>query len=1118
MRNFSLRRPRQNPPRRSPIPRTHVDRGGTFTDVVVIEDDGTVEIRKIPSDRAVVGELARGPLTFGTTVATNALLEGKGAPTLLIVTRGFADLPWIGDMTRPDLFDGDARWPEPLCRGVLEVGGRIDASGHEIEPLVIPDLPLDDVASVAVVLLNSPRNPAHEEAVRDHILARRPDLFVALGHRCAPEIGYLARVETTLVDAAVTPLLQQALARDRIGPDALAMRSDGSLCPAPALRAPDAVLSGPAGGVVAVEAIARQAGFRRAVGLDMGGTSTDVCRVEVGDLPRREGDVAVAGVRIRRPMLEVETIAAGGGSIVWSDGLRLGVGPASAGANPGPQCYGRGGPPTLTDAALLEGLVDPDAFDPPLDPSRVALPGEAREFLDIARDAMAAAIRRIATARGVELHDHALVAFGGAAGQHAACVAERLDIDVVLVHPCASVLAAFGQALAPRAERAVQPIWKPLSEAFHEVRAAWDALLAGLPDLGDDARVVRSVEVRHRGTDHALEVQGDSPEAIRRAFVSEHRKRYGFDRDGIIEVVNAWVRVQAAPPAPPRVRADPWQLGEAVLSGPTVLRSPTTSVLVPAGWTARLDRGLLRLDRASRPRAHPSTSDATTPTPYRVALWGNRFMAVAEQAGAVLQRLARSVNIRERLDFSCAVFDGAGHLVANAPHIPVHLGAMGVTVRDLLAHHPELATPPDASTPSDPVQAWLCNDPAAGGSHLPDLTVITAVSAGDRRWFLACRAHHADVGGITPGSMPPRSSRLDEEGFVARHVPLLRDGRLRDLSDVLHGCRQPDQVRADLEAQIAANLHAARSLLQLGTPEEIDAWMGHLQDVADRLLDRVLARLPAACPVMTDFLDDIPLVLRLSQGDQGLLVDFTGTGGPHPGNLNAPPAVVRAAILFALRVLVAQDIPLNEGVLRRVRILLPEPSIVHPPPYAAVAGGNVETSQRITDLMLRAAGFMAASQGTMNNLTLGGESWTLYETLGGGSGGSPRGPGASARQVHMTNTRATDPEVLEARLPVRVRRFALRHGSGGPGQHPGGNGLIRELEVLAPATAALLATRRREGAPGLEGGEAGLPGRDEVRIGGVWQPWNGDDIALSAGDRVRVATPGGGGWGPSEPS
>lgn len=1080
--------------------RTFVDRGGTFTDVVHVDGAGRVHARKIPSDRAIVGELARGELVFGTTVATNALLERTGVPTLLLVAEGLEDLVHIGEMSRPALFDPEAVRPPSLATRVVGLRGRLGPDGREIEPLVLPlDLPLDDVEAVAVVLPHAPTNPAHEEAVAAWLGERAPHLHVALGHRIDPEVGLLARIETTLVDAAITPVLKRALERDRIPDGARAMRSDGTLAPAEALRAPEAVLSGPAGGVLAVAAVAARAGFTRAVGLDMGGTSTDVCRVDGGDLPRREGLLEVAGVRLRRPMLEVDTIAAGGGSVLSDDGLRLSVGPRSAGADPGPQCYGRGGPPTLTDAALAAGLVDPDAFSPPLRPDHVDLPGPAQAFLAVAREAMAAAVRRLATARGVDLHDHALVAYGGAAGQHAAGVAARLGIDTVLVHPLAGVLSAWGQSLARRAEQAVHPVWAPLEQAWADVDPLVLHLEAGLPDLGV---VLHEIDLRPRGTDHALTLTlqpGDDLPRIRARFVAAHRERYGFDRaDAALELVNVRVRVLAPAPEAPAPEDDPWGLGDRPVVGPARITAPTTAVHVPAGWIARRQDGLLRLTRVN---AEARPADIIR-TPLGASLWSSRFMAVAEQAGETLRRLARSVNIRERLDFSCAVFDTRGHLVANAPHIPVHLGAMGETVRDVLHH----------AGPLHDGDAFLTNDPGAGGSHLPDLTVVTVVEHEGRRFFVASRGHHVDVGGSTPGSMPPRSTRLSEEGLVFRRVPLLEGGRLRaDLDRLLRGSRQPDIVRADLEAQVAANHHAARLLRALGPADLLDTWMAHMQDVADESVAAVLETLPDG--EVTDSLDGVPLRVAIRVGDGRLRVDFTGTGPPHPGNLNAPPAVVRAAVLYALRVFVDRPIPLNEGALRRVDLDIPEPSILHAGPEAAVAGGNVETSQRLVDAVLLAVGRSAAGPGSMSNLTLGGAGWSLYETVGGGTGASARGDGPSGRQVHMTNTRATDPEVLEHRLPVRLVRFALRAGSGGAGAHRGGDGLIRELEVLEPGSAALLAAWRPEGASGLEGGGPGAPGRAAVRLAGTWQRWDGAPMALEPGDRVRVETPGGGGFG-----
>jgi 5-oxoprolinase (ATP-hydrolysing) len=1057
--------------------------------VVRVDPQGQVSFQKIPSDRAVMGDLAAGRLTFGTTVATNALLERNGVRTMLVVSRGFRDLVWIGDMTRPDLFDPDCRWPPPLCFAATEVDGRVDANGVEIEPLgACPNIPPCD--AIAIVLLNSHRNATHELHLAELLRAHHPGVHVVCGHEISPSTGYLARIETTLVDAAITPRLRQSMDKDRLPADSHAMQSDGSLCPGPELRAPDAVLSGPSGGVLAVAEVARIAGFHRAVGLDMGGTSTDVCRVDGKALLRVEGDVRVAGSRLRRPMLDVHTIAAGGGSILSTNGVSLFVGPESAGADPGPQCYGRGGPPTLTDAALAVGLIDHEAFEPRLRQDLVQLPGDPQDYIDLARERMAGAIRQIATARGVRLDDHALVAYGGAAGQHAAAVAQRLGIRTVLLHPAAAVMSAYGQLLARREAASSVAIWKPLPAAWHHVESAWKALAKQLPALGQSEF---TVSLRYAGTDHAIEVAAATVDSAVTSFKSSYLNRYGFSRDAPIEVVDAILRRKGPAPTAPQVAG--WQLAEP-RSGPTRIDCPSTSVDVPRGWTAQVADGLLRLTRTT-PDVRSST---TARTPGGVALWGARFASVAEQAGETLRRLARSVNIRQRLDFSCAVFDGKGRLIANAPHIPVHLGAMGATISSLILEVPDLPAG----------QSWLTNDPQAGGSHLPDLTVVTAVVRQGHRFFVASRGHHVDVGGATPGSMPHHAASILEEGLRFRHQPLLIDGGMVDMTSLLQGSRQPETVQADIEAQLAANRHAVSLLAELGPAEVLSTWMDHLLDAGADATSRMLPTLVEGRA--QDHLDGIPLRVFIRRETSKLTVDFTGTGGPHSGNLNAPPAVVRAAVLYVLRVMAGGRLPLNDGVLRNVHIVLPTPSIICPPTLAAVSGGNVETSQRLVDLLLRALGHMASSQGTMNNLTIGNSDFSFYETIGGGQGASERGVGVSGRQVHMTNTRCTDPEVLEARQPLRVREFSYRRNSGGEGRHMGGDGLVRVVETLVPVTANLLASRRDHGASGL-GGTAGKPGHDQLRQAGRWRDWDGAPALLEPGDRIRIETPGGGGWG-----
>jgi 5-oxoprolinase (ATP-hydrolysing) len=1076
------------------VGRTHVDRGGTFTDVVHLDADGQVSTMKVPSDQAVVGDLAEGDLTFGTTVATNALLEGKGKKVLLLVTEGFEDLPSIGDQSRPYLFDSDRAWPTPFTLEVRGVPGRLDAEGHELEPTGVFDATGFGAYSVAIVLLNSHRNGAHERAYAHFF----PGQDVVLGHVTSPLLGYLGRLETALVDAAITPVLRDSMARDKIGDGALAIRSDGSLVKAEALRAPEAVLSGPAGGILAVSAIAKQAGFESAVGLDMGGTSTDICRVDADELPFCEEVSRVAGVRIRRPMYEIETIAAGGGSILRSDGLRLRVGPDSAGAHPGPQCYGRGGPPTLTDAVLALNLLDEMAFEPPLTRGCINLPGKAQEFVDLARESIAHAVRRLALARGRDVREHALIAYGGAAGQHAAKVAELLGIKTVIFHPCAAVLCAYGQSLAAEEEHRSRAVWSPLEDCIETLDDAFMGLRSEMSHAGEPHF---TVALRLLGTDHALDIPyrtGASAAQLDELFAQEHHRRYGFTQSqGKLEVVNLTCRVVGERSMAPMAETDPWGLGDQTVHGPRLLTTNNTAIELPDGWHACLRHGLLFLEHVEL-RIVPALMERT---PFGVELWANRFASVAEEGGEVLRRLARSVNIRRRLDFSMGVFDEQGHLVANAPHIPVHLGSMGHTVRDLILNEPMLVSG----------QAWLTNDPQAGGSHLPDLTVISPVQVSNHLFFIASRAHHVDVGGITAGSMPPHSTCLAHEGRVYRRELLKDDAGLKNIQELVRDSRQPDTVRADLQAQIAANHHASRLLMDLGTGDTLASWMRVLADVADESIEPVLKSIQEG--TASDTLGEVAIKVRVSTVGGRLLVDFSGTGGPHTGNLNAPLAVVRAAILYVLRVLAGREIPLNEGTLRRLDLVVPSPSLLCPSSEAAVVGGNVETSQRLVDLLLRAFGARASSQGTMNNLVLSGDSFSIYETIGGGLGATAEHNGADGRQVHMTNTRATDPEVLEARFPLRLRHFRYRPGTGGKGFRHGGVGLSREFEVCVPATATLLATRRQHGAPGFAGGGAGAVGKDSICVAGNWESWDGREIALEAGDRVRVQTPGGGGWG-----
>ncbi|MFT6818324.1 MAG: 5-oxoprolinase (ATP-hydrolyzing) [Myxococcota bacterium] len=1069
------------------VSRTCVDRGGTFTDIVTIDASG-VSVRKVPSDGAVIGDYAVGALTVGTTVATNAALTRTGAKVTVFITLGFAGLVETGDMTRRALFDPDAAWPALPVRECVEVCERVHWDGSVATALVLPDLPSETPESIAIVLLNSSRNPAHEDLMAAWLRSQYPHTPICVGHTLSPGVGLLARLETTVLDAAMTPLLRHAFARDRLPEGTQAIRSDASLCDASQLRAPDALLSGPAGGVLAVKHVARLAGFAHAVGLDMGGTSTDVCRVDVDSPIPRTAELRIAGLRVRRPSVDVHTIAAGGGSVASHRSGQLCVGPESAGANPGPQCYGRGGPPTVTDAALALGWMDGTAFDPPLDASKVSLPDRPEAIVDLAQELMAHAVEALAVQRGVSLTDHALVAYGGAAGQHAAGVAQRLGIRTVLVHPLAAVLSAFGQLMASVGEEVSRAVWLPLNDAIYALPDVFDALHATLSDFATTESWVR---VRVHGTDHAVRLPWSSTADICAAYHAHSDVSDAVPDDAPLEVVDAIVVATTPGQALPSITDDPFHLGTTRINGPHVLTTPTTSIVVPVGWCAHWHDGLLHL-------THEQVTDAQVDTAtdaHGAALWGARFMATATQGGERLRRLARSVNIRERLDFSCAVFDSNGRLIANAPHIPVHLGAMGACVRDLIQHVPHA---PGGS-------AWLTNDPTVGGSHLPDLTVITPVDHDGERFFVASRGHHVDVGGISPGSMPSRSTTLSEEGVVFRRVRI--DVELPTAA--LEQTRAPVTVAADLHAQIAANRFMAKHLKSLGPASQLTRWMHTLRGLAEQAVRECIQHLPLGHA--EDVIGGIAIRLSLYRDGQSLAVDFTGTGGPHAGNLNAPKAVVQASVLYWLRVLVGCGMPLNDGALTPISLRIPEPSVLSPLPNSAVAGGNVETSQRIVDLLFRAIGHRAGSQGTMNNLTIGGVDWAHYETLGGGQGASINGGGQSARQVHMTNTRATDPEVLEARTPLRVECIARRTGSGGQGEYCGGDGLIRELSTSVACTATLLATRRTQGARGIHAGD-GQPARDSLCRGGEWEAWDGEETQLQPGDRIRVETPGGGGW------
>lgn len=1150
-------------------PQIWIDRGGTFLDAVGWVD-GSFRVLKVlatddaaePAVRAILqlDEAAALPpcdLRFGTTLATNALLEGRGAKVALITHEGLADLLRIDDQRRPELFAFDRDRPPPLAHCVLGVRTRRAPNGDVVVPMdaeeaeqALADARESGCEAVAIALLHATAHPGDELA-----LARLARDFpqVTTSHEVDASRGLLGRAQTAVLDAALTPIVRgyaSDLARTFSGSTLRFIQSSGGLVPAARFRGRDATLSGPAGGAVAVAAIATAEGFQEGIGFDMGGTSTDVCRVSPA--PERRYESRVAGVRVRAPMVAIDTIAAGGGSVCWFDG-RLRVGPRSVGADPGPLCYGRGGTqPSLTDAALVLGRIHPARFPLPLDRARaerglaelaaragVSTLEAAAGFVAVAVESMAGAIEQISIARGHDVREHVLVPFGGAAGQFACSVARRLGIARLVVHPLAGVLSAWGMGAARESWHGSRDLGGAALEG-HAIDAAFDSLVEEGSAAIEGGAALGEIELRYQGAEVGLHVdyrRGDDPTVLHARFTDAHQRHYGYARASEVRAITLRVEVLGPPrdvpmaraavvPKPPettrlftggRLREVPlwWREAlpvDAAISGPAVILEATGTLVVEEGFVAT--RGA---DDSIRMECRESVASALAAPAIELAVMSHAFMSIAERMGAVLERAAQSPNIRDRLDFSCAVFDATGHLVANAPHIPVHLGAMGAAVRAI------------APLPMETGDVFATNDPRAGGSHLPDITVVQPVYLdGARRFFVAARGHHADVGGVTPGSMPPRSRTLAEEGVVLRglrivHRDAFQEASIRDaLAQGSHPARDPDGNLADLEAQIAACRAGERQLLELcarRAAPRVEAAMAAVQDHAEAAVQAWITALdlPEDRTVIDTLDDGTVLQVTVGRRDRRLRVDFTGTAPAHHGNLNAPRSVVDACVLYVVRCLVGADIPLNAGCLRPVDVVVPPASLLDPPPEAAVAGGNVETSQRVVDLLLEAFDRAAGSQGTMNNLTLGNADFGYYETLAGGGGaGRDEGGGfvgPSALHSHMTNSRITDPEILEHRVPVRVRRLSVRAHSGGAGRWRGGDGVVRELEALAPLDVSVLAERRRAGPRGLAGGHAGLPGRDSVvRADGRVEPLDGT-ARLNVGDAVRVETPGGGGYG-----
>ncbi|HEX4494009.1 MAG TPA: hydantoinase B/oxoprolinase family protein [Acidimicrobiia bacterium] len=1202
-----------------------IDRGGTFTDVVGRGPDGSLTTLKLLSEdparyrdaavegmRRVLGLSRSEPITadlvecvrMGTTVATNALLERTGEPTALVITEGFRDALRIAYQERPRIFDRHIVLPELLYSRVVEARERIGADGEVVRALDESHLRdglerafADGIRSAAIVFVHGYRYTAHEDAAA--ALARAVGFEqVSVSHEVSPLVKLVGRGDTTVVDAYLSPILRRYV--DQVAaelPDVrlLFMQSSGALADAAGFRGKDAILSGPAGGVVGMARTAAHAGFERVVGFDMGGTSTDVSYY-AGEF-ERAFETRVAGVRVRAPMMSIDTVAAGGGSIITFDGARLRVGPQSAGADPGPACYRRGGPLTITDANMLLGRIHPATFPNVFGPNgdeaiaadvvaadfaalaatvaaatRVARSAEelAEGAIDIAVGAMANAIKNVSVAHGHDVSRAALHCYGGAAGQHACRVADALGIETVLVHPLAGVLSAYGIGLADQAVLREVAVEAPLESADLEApfatieRAATQELLLHRPDGAVMVSVTQRVHVRYEGTDTALVVPAGTPIEIATAFETAYRQRFSFLSPGrplVVEAVSVEAVVwgetadTAAPDAPrpgagareirvfdrgrwweaPLVERATLARGAAV-TGPAVIADAHATTVVEPGWEAQVAPGgelvLVRVE--ARPGA-TRADDLSRPDPVRLELFNNRFMHVAERMGAQLQHTATSVNIKERLDFSCAVFDAAGHLVANAPHMPVHLGSMSESVQSVVARNAGRIAPGDA---------FVLNDPYHGGTHLPDVTVVTPVfdvpagaasaasATRERRilFFVGSRGHHADIGGITPGSMPPFSTRVDEEGVEIDNVKLVEGGALREaeilelLTSGPFPARNPAQNLADLRAQLAANETGARELrrmiAELGV-ESVQAYLGFVQDNGEESVRRVISRLhDGEFSLDLDNGARIRVAIRVDAKRRRAVIDFAGTSSQLPDNFNAPRAVCTAAVLYVFRALVADDIPLNAGCLRPLEIRVPAGSMLDPQPPASVVAGNVETSMCVTNALFGALGVLASSQCTMNNFTFGDDRLQYYETIAGGSGAGPDFDGASAVQTHMTNSRLTDPEVLELRFPVRVDAFTIRAGSGGAGRCRGGDGVVRRIRFLAPMTASILSNGRARGAFGLAGGGAGAPGINRIeRADGTSEMLGHLATAhVAPGDVVVIETPGGGGFGRADES
>ncbi len=1189
-----------------------IDRGGTFTDVVARDPDGRLHVRKVLSvnpaayDDAALHAIRQflrlpasapipasrlGAIKMGTTVATNALLERKGVPTALVITRGFGDALEIGTQARPDIFAKAVVKPQMLYSRVIEANERILAGGEIDTPLdeaaLTRDLikaKADGIAAIAIVFVHAWAYPAHERRAVE--IARSIGFAqVSASHDVSPLVKLVGRGDTTVADAYLSPVLDRYVAsvasNIEATPEGAAgplkfMASSGGLTAAANFRARDAILSGPAGGIVAMAETARLAGFDRVIGFDMGGTSTDVSHF--AGTYERTFETQVAGIRLRVPMLDIHTVAAGGGSIIRFENGRLRVGPESAGSDPGPLCYRKGGPLTLTDANMMLGKLAPESFPHifgPNDDLPPDLPAVETAFARLAAEmggslsahdvadgairvgveSMAAAIRRISIERGYDVTGYALQCFGSAGGQHACLIADALGMTTILVHPLSGVLSAWGMALAPaRAsrERSLElPFDEPSLRAIEDT--AWDLgneTTEALLDQGvahDGIALVTRLHLAYAGTDTAIPVDLSEPAIMRADFEALHKRRFGFTSpDKPLRIVH--IEVEATGEAPPPIAsvapepchpssrsrrffsAGSWHEASVhvrteltpgtPIPGPAIILEPHQSVVVEAGWTASLTEGadliLTRTAPLAGARAAPS---AVAPDPVLLEVFANRFKAIAEDMGEALRATARSVNIKERLDFSCALFNAGGELVANAPHVPVHLGSMDsavAAVRDAF----------DGSM--RPGDSFMLNAPYNGGTHLPDITVVTPVfNDGEPapQFFIASRGHHADIGGLTPGSMSPRATSLEEEGVLIEPTRLVTGGRFLEtetralLNSARYPARNPDENIADLKAQLAANTRGAGELANLvrefGLPT-VTRYMAHVLDNGEAAIRDLLATLQGGhARIETDQGTAVEVAIAVDHATRSAIVDFTGTSPQQPTSFNAPAPVTRAAVLYAVRVLAGAAIPLNSGCLRPIEIRIPEGSMLSPRYPAAVVAGNTETSQIVTNALFAALNELAPSQGTMNNLTFGNARLQYYETIASGSPAGRGIDGTAAVHAHMTNTRMTDAEILELRYPVVVEEFSIRRGSGGHGRHTSGDGTRRVLRFREPMHVAMLSGYRTLSPPGLAGGLPGERGRNLIRrANGATQDLGGcGEADLAAGDALMIDTPTGGGYG-----